>query len=240
MILSHRKKFIFIHIAKTAGTSVNKALIDYAAPGWQVTLNRGMVKFDLSFLYPVPFRKKYSAGESLSKAMNIVYRNICIRSVVVPHPYWDHITAGNLKKEMPPEVFNSYFKFAFVRNPWSRLLSLYSYLLQNHRHPRHEIAVRAGGFNEFVRHEYKKLNWNDQFYCLSDSAGEVLVDFVGKYENLEKDFKLICDAVGIPGLLPHINRTSHADYRKYFSPESIELVAQMCSRDIERFNYTFE
>lgn len=240
MILSKQNKFIFIHIAKTAGTSVNKALIDYAAPGWQVTLNQAMQRQNISFLYPVPYKNRYSTKERLSKAINIAYRNICIRSVTGPHPYWDHITADNLRKKMDPEAFESYYKFAFVRNPWSRLLSLYTYLLQNHRHPRHRVALEAGGFNGFIQHGYEKLNWQDQIYCLSNSEGELIVDFVGKYENLSEDFRVICDAIGIPMKLPHINQTSHADYREYYSPESIELVAKMCYRDIELFNYSFE
>lgn len=75
------------------------------------------------------------------------------------------------------------------------------------------------------------------FIC--DDDGEVLVDFVGRFENLESDFNRISDQIGISNQLPHINKTTHTKYRDYYNDETKDLVRSIALRDIEMFDYKF-
>ena len=65
------------------------------------------------------------------------------------------------------------------------------------------------------------------------------MDFVGRFENLEADFKTICDKVGITASLPHINKSDRRGYRDYYDPETRDITARLYAEDIERFGYTF-
>ena len=156
------------------------------------------------------------------------------------HLFRTHDDILAAKRRMPAEKFQRYFKFAFVRNPWSRLVSEYEYILNQPGHGRHDRVVRLGSFSEFIRmqiprHEAYQLN------MLCDSRGELLTDFVGKLENLEHDWQVVCDRIGIRcELLPPRNVTQHDDYREYFSGEDVQLVAKHWAREIDLFGYSFD
>jgi len=74
---------------------------------------------------------------------------------------------------------------------------------------------------------------------LSES-GDMLVDFVGRYETLAEDFDAVCDRIGIECALPHINRSRHGDFREYYTPETRALVEEVYKADIELFGYRFD
>ena len=75
---------------------------------------------------------------------------------------------------------------------------------------------------------------------VSDDDYNPIVDFVGKYENLEADFRRACEQAHLgPIELPHLNRSTNGDYRKHFSPETRDIVAGWAARDIEMFDYDF-
>jgi hypothetical protein len=66
------------------------------------------------------------------------------------------------------------------------------------------------------------------------------VDFVGRFEALERDFATVCRRIGIDPSLPHINRSTHRDFRDYYTPRTKAMVAEAYSADIERFGYEFD
>jgi hypothetical protein len=173
-------------------------------------------------------------------------------------------------KYMSPEQFDTYFKFAFVRNPWDRMVSMYKW------HGYHQIC----SFKTFVGREFHNELWRHKhwFVCpqteyLCDEEGRLLVDFVGRYEQLQKDFHHVCEQMGLPATdVPHVNAnktgknqansnvtrelkkvasypwwlirgkslSKSKDYRDYYDEESKELVAQIYRSDIELFGYEFE
>jgi hypothetical protein len=107
--------------------------------------------------------------------------------------------------------FNSYFKFAFVRNPWERMVS--EYLFRGH-------PLRFD-FKTFLFEHLPKPAWSDE-YChiipqydfVHDEEGHLIVDFIGHFETLSEDFATVRDRIGLPvRAMPHLNRhTSHLTY----------------------------
>jgi len=167
----------------------------------------------------------------------------------------EYVQCGHLTRE----EFTSYFKFSFVRNPWARLVSEYRYRNYfNHRN-----------FKDFVVNKLPPPGRDDKYRhimpqteMLYDNDDRLLVDFVGKFENLQTDFDAVCTHLGIESsTLPHVNssdkssrelkrklrnflyRNNENDLRRYtdfYDAETREFVAEMYRSDVENFSYSFE
>ncbi len=81
---------------------------------------------------------------------------------------------------------------------------------------------------------------SDQYAFLSNESNELLVDFVGKIETIDRSFEEIKDKLSLNTSLPHKNKSSRSDsYRQYYSSEGIAIVEAMNKKDLEYFNYEF-
>ena len=154
-----------------------------------------------------------------------------------------HKKAFEYKKSHPTE-FDNYFKFTFVRNPWSRVVSFYHYQIERKwdYYPFDETIP----FDEFVRDwmvtmpEQTSLNTHSCYDWISDENDKLMIDFVGTVENMQNDFNTICDKIGIPRQeLPHYNKTKHKHYTEYYDDETKQIVAEKYAKDIEYFGYEF-
>jgi len=76
-----------------------------------------------------------------------------------------------------------------------------------------------------------------EFFCGPD--GEVLVDHIGRFEELDVDFPEVCDLLGISAHLPHSQQTTPTDYRTFYDAASILAVTVIGQWEIERFGYEF-
>ena len=141
------------------------------------------------------------------------------------------------------------FKFTFVRNPFDLVVSLYEYIKSDSTHINHE-EVKDMYFDAFCVWyvdciKNKKQNPNGKFNTLTeflfDDQGKLLVDFVGKLENIDDDIKVVSDRLKIPmNVMPYINRTvRNLDYRIYYSEESKQLITDAFYYDLVNFNYSF-
>jgi hypothetical protein len=212
MLISRKKSFLFIHIQKTAGNSIRRALED-AIPDVDDFLGT-------------------------------------------------HDPASAARRYLGAEAYQSFFTAAFVRNPWDRLVSWYTMIRQGGSKPWpwsrpiiepeprlwRYVQETSSSFDEFVHRctaeiddvdGTKSFCWNQVDY-LSDESGRLIVDFIGRYENLAADTARLFERLAVdPPRVPHLNPSKHRHYSAYYSAETAEVVRARFRRDIEAFGYEF-
>lgn len=156
--------------------------------------------------------------------------------------------------------YADFFKFSFVRNPWERLVSEYRY-----RHFWKQFSFRdfvinnlpeEDGFCDYYRHIMPQ---SDYIY---NESGELIVDYVGRFETLQDDFNEIAKAISLDNSdIPHVNKSGlkkfrhklkrqlgftksyqkdFQDYREFYDDETMKAVGEMYRKDIENFGYCFD
>jgi hypothetical protein len=151
-----------------------------------------------------------------------------------------HAEISVAQRRMPREVFERYFKFTFVRNPWDRLVSEYEFLLRKKEHGRHGRVKKLGGFKQFIKMQIPRRTAY-QINMICDRKGVMVMDFVGKFENLHEDWKTVCHRIGIPHQeLPRKNITTHKRYQDYYDNETQQMVRKHWAREIDLFSYSFD
>jgi hypothetical protein len=190
------KDIIFVHIPRTAGTSIANALGIY---------------------------KKH-------------HRHFFARKYIAIRPDWDDC-----------------FKFSFVRNPWDRAVSLYAHQTKCSNSFKDWLMdiVKRDGHPKIRKKEWvlrdkmastggSSLPWKCQTDWLVNNSGQLCMDFIGKFENLNVDIKKIEQIIGRKILLPHHNKTDRLPYQHYYDDETRKIVADWHRKDIENFGYKFE
>ena len=154
---------------------------------------------------------------------------------------------GVVAKESYSDVWDDYLKFTFVRNPWDRLVSIYHYYkFGSESENQHLKKTIPNSFKEFVNSFYNKENqWYDiliksQKSWITDDDGELLVDYIARFEDYNTEVKTIGNKVGIQiNNIPHHKKSDRGDYKEYYDKETIELVRNIFKEDIEYFNYEY-
>lgn len=185
-----------------------------------------------------------TGGISLYKA--IKHPRVKVKGHFIQNPFYLYLK-DSLKfyPEKP-------FVFAFVRNPWDRLVSAFFYLNQggmngsDRRDMRRYIKKYKGDFNAFVKEAIasgealEQLHLKPQVDWICDENGQLLTDYTGRFESLRADLKEISAITGIPFQpLEHRNKSRHKDFREYYNDEMIEIVAKAYKNDIDLFKYDF-
>ena len=71
-----------------------------------------------------------------------------------------------------------------------------------------------------------------------EAKGRVAVNFVARFENLGRDFRHVCDTLGVEdSALPHLLSDVHKNYRDAYSSNSRKIVAEKYADEIELFGY---
>lgn len=148
--------------------------------------------------------------------------------------------------EYPKDYLDSCFVFTFVRNPWDRLLSAYTYLTRGfgNREDKKFGKSLSPNFLDFVKnqlrlkHNLRYLHFRSVFNFIEPLDD---LDFIGKVENYQKDFNTLCDKIGVPRRkLQHRNTSNRSlHYAKHYDAEARKIVSEVYARDIEAFNYKF-
>jgi hypothetical protein len=217
MLLSVKYNFLFVHIAKTGGTSVRAAL---SRLRWRDPL------FPAQF---IASRLSHLTGHRIASKLPRHAKIIAAREM------------------LPKEFFDGLFKFAFVRNPWDLQVSSWHHLQRERPQlltgtPDFPSFIRWKLDPERPYQYHIDTSIELQVDYLKDLDGTIIVDYTGRYERLHEDYLEVCRRIGVkPPPLPHKRRAKgRDDYRLYYDDQTAELVAGHFRADIEAFGYSFD
>lgn len=215
-MISHEYQCIFVEIPKTGSTSIRQML---GAPQKKAHMNICQIRYELQNYWT-------HYGGPKNHFMAAAYM----------------LMSQDWREARGEELFARYFKFGFVRNPWDRVVSLY--LRQQGLEMRDQLA-----FDEFV--DWIKYSSStsihptphtNQLDWLVDASGELLVDFVGRFESLATDWTTAANRLHLPTELAHVNENplNVNPYQTYYTPQTQAIIARKFAVDIEYFGYTFD
>ena len=154
-----------------------------------------------------------------------------------------HLLPRHIVHEVGRAVFDEYFKFTFVRNPWDKAVSQYHYTKTRGDLMRHLGMGRMASFARYLRltQKVEHVQWAPQVDFVFNESGDPAVDFVGRFEHLQRDFGVVTRRLNLPIDLPHVNASSRArDLNRYYRrPWMVDFVAEVYSRDVEAFGYAY-
>ncbi len=215
MILSRGRQYLFIHAPKTGGTSLALALEARA------------MKDDV-MLGDTPKAKK---------------RRKRLEGVQAAGRLWKHSTLADLDGVVHEAELDDLFIFTLVRNPWDRMVSYYHWLrMQEFSHPAVDLAKRQD-FSGFVAEPAIAASFAKAPAAsyVTDVQGRERANLFIRLENLSEEILPLEAYLGFKLEVPHVNQSKRSgDYRKAYSQETREQVAQMCALDIARFGYRFD
>ncbi|MBK8199703.1 MAG: sulfotransferase family 2 domain-containing protein [Acidobacteria bacterium] len=151
-----------------------------------------------------------------------------------------HIRWNECQAAVTPLVWETYFKFAFVRNPWERFVSYCAFMYRQEQRFQHDPAGTMRAVLTGAEHR-QRIVFQPQSDFLCDASGAIKIDFVGRHATLQADYETICKRIGIPAAeLGLANASDHGPWRDYYDDDLKAGVAALYRRDIEIFGFTFD
>jgi len=156
-----------------------------------------------------------------------------------------HQTYRDLEKKTDLTLWQNSFKFTFVRNPWDKVVSHYHYRLKRNID---NIKSNEISFSDWVNQTYGGQNHSNikitkmffpQTEWLINQNGKIELDFIGRFENIQEDFKTLAQKLQIDAELPHLNPTDRGPYRSYYDSTTKHIIRRWFESDIDYFKYTF-
>jgi len=140
----------------------------------------------------------------------------------------DYVRCGHLSESQ----FAGYFKFSFVRNPWDRAVSFYKYIGR----------PAECSFKRFALERLPNALWRSMYWFVRPQAeflydeGGLVVDFVGRFENLQSDFREVCSRLGLPeSRLPVVNRSDGTQQKLMATGQDLLKAVDPSSRAFGNF-----
>jgi len=226
MIISHKYKFIFIKTKKTAGTSL------------EVFLSQHCGENDiLTPIYPhvEPHRARNYEGRWNPLPELVKFQEVgrLLKDWLRGRKFYNHIPGRNVKRRIPREIWENYFKFCFERNPWDKTLS--------HYHMLRDLAKGELTLDQYLAQG--KFCWNTEKYI--DYDGTLLVDKVMRYEKLKEELGEFFQRIGIPfnGDLGVRAKSEHRKdrrpYTEIYTEAQRKIVEQAFAEEIRMHGYRF-
>jgi hypothetical protein len=229
VIVSHARRFIFLKTKKTAGSSLEFALAAFCGDADIIT----------------PASPDEEAAREGRRAQNFLLpraRQPLLGQLRAPFSrtperhigFYNHMPAARARALLGGAEWSRYFKFAFVRNPWDRQVSLYFW--------RYPDAAKRPSFEAFLTDpRWIRTTRNFDIYTIE---GKPAVDFIGRYDRLAEDLRAAFDRIGIAEepILPRLKgdtRPAGRDYRSFYTPKTRAIVANLYAREIKLLGFEF-
>jgi hypothetical protein len=214
MIISHQHKFIFIKTKKTAGTSIEIALSKICG--------------EQDIITPI-------SPEDENTRMALGYRGPQNYIFNGAQLFYNHIPASDVRALAGGEVWDAYFKFCFERNPWDKVISWYFWEYQIEPRP---------SISEFIQSGHAGLVGGPGGFDLYTINGEIAVNKVCLYENMDQEMERIQNQLNLPDLpaLPRAKSRFRSDkrhYRELLGAEDKIAIEKLFAREIDHFGFVF-
>lgn len=225
MILSHRHKFIFLKTRKTAGTSIEIALSTICGPEDVIT---PIMPADEEIRANMGARGPQNYLVPMSNYGFKDWARLFIKRR--RRTFYNHIPAKHVRNIVGNKIWNSYFKFSVVRNPFDQAVSRYFWKTRNLESP--------PSISEFLRESklVRCSNWD-----IFSIDNKVVMDHMIRFENLENDFRYVLRRLGIDSdLRLPLSKTGLRPARpasQLIDSEARETVNHLCSRELREFGY---
>ena len=246
MIVSHSRKFIFLKTRKTAGTSLEIALSKYCGPEDILA----PINFDEEMRRTISGRGAQNYAKPLSKLSPLELYRYLRRGEQV-EIFTEHMTAVDARRRLDAAIWDSYFKFTIVRNPFDRMLSRFFWSTQARPGLRADWAIET--LDQFIRYRAEYVNENWLIYTRGD---EIVVDDVVRFERFDEDLARLSPRLGLDHNIYDDMKSIRAkgDFRPGASggepvaaapkkpaaaigPNEAAIIARLCAREIAAFQY---
>lgn len=217
MIISERKKFIFIHIKKNAGSSIAKALLPEISGPLTILMDHVFRRIGR----PIGFGpKRYPSHITAQELVNEIGEELFSQffSFAVVRNPWDwQSSLYNYALKLPSHNLHSKVK---ELGSFDAYLKWHCQNIENQQVP--------AGMGVVTQSEF-----------IFADDGRQLVEYVARFENLENDFHKVCERIGVSAELPRVNVHKVKPYRNFYNEERRNLVAEYFNKDVENFGYDF-
>ncbi|QEC69079.1 sulfotransferase family protein [Panacibacter ginsenosidivorans] len=168
-------------------------------------------------------------------------------------------------KQMLGKSYEDFFSFCFVRNPFDRFISTYNYARLEESYYHSSIDPSKTKFGKHLDYDILKdasleeavdlllegklihdkawNHWKPQVQWILDEDEKVIVDYIGRLENIQTDFSYICNKLQLPvhNSLPALNvsEAKKKDYRDLINPGMRAKLEHYYRKDLEILEYEF-
>jgi hypothetical protein len=213
-MISIKNSFLFVHIPKTGGNSIQQILMNYSED----------------------FVVSKTAGQDGLDRFNVVNEKYHTKK---HSPLWYY------KLMLPRSLYSDLFKFAIIRNPWDRAISYYfsphRKVTEWNRDQFLSTLEEVKPVGDYVRTIHPILSDVKNRLNLPGKPLNSDMDYIMRFENLEDDFRIVCEKINIPfQALNHRNRSDHNHYSIYYDSELLEIVRSKYREEIVWGGYEFE
>jgi hypothetical protein len=142
-------------------------------------------------------------------------------------------------RHLPVGAYRDHFRFAFVRNPWDRLVSCWANKAVEQNYFALDEETR-NSFPAFVRWAAASVDLDTGDIHLRRQSRLIdleRIDFVGRFETFDADLAVVCNRLELPPVARHENRSQHRSFSSYYDEATAALVGQLYERDIRLFGY---
>ncbi|MBD1141279.1 sulfotransferase family 2 domain-containing protein [Pelagibacterales bacterium SAG-MED39] len=212
-----KQKIIFVHVPRCGGTSIEQNL-------WKKEFGEF-------------FSFKNSDEKHLLQGFVDKYTNKYQSDGL------QHLTTKNITKIYPKEM-ESFFSFAFVRNPYSRIASIYCEVMKYRKDLRDFLIIfKDSSFKNFLK--LIKKNPHTHWMPMINFFSEKKLSFIGKFETFETDLKQIGKKIELNFSKENFSGehkfSEKSDYLSFYEDkENISLVEEIYQDDLIQFDYSFK
>lgn len=221
MLVSHRFKFIYTKTLKTGGSSVESYFERFCMPEGAWSQSEG--------------RDEYESETGI----------IGCRAGTIPEGcrWWNHMPASQIREQVGEAIWNDYFKWCVVRNPFDKAVSSFFFFRNVQQDPvdMSDPARARVDFERWLRNMDSRVIDGDKYLI----DGQICLDMCVRYENLEADLAKVCHRVGVPWVptdLPGFKRgvrPSSAKAEALYNEASRKIVEEAYARELTLFGYRF-